>query len=73
MIECELSDNKNKTACATSCFIANFAVLISILWPLKSSGSLFSNLNGSMIWISFCFLNLFYRYFKNKKHNIYIN
>ena len=56
-----------------SCFIASFAVLISILWPLRSSGSLFSNLNGSMIWISFCFLNLFYRYFKSKKYIININ
>ena len=50
-----------------SCFIAAFAVVLTILWPIRSSGSFFSNLNGSMLWFSICLLNLFYRYFELKK------
>ena len=55
-----------------SCFIATFAVLVSILWPIRSSGSFFSNLNGSMIWFSISLIALFNRYF-NAKINNYIS
>jgi O-antigen ligase len=56
-----------------SCFIATFAVVLTILWPIRSSGSFFSNLNGSMLWFSICLLNLFYRYFELKKDIYKIN
>ena len=52
-----------------SCFIATFAVLASILWPIRSSGSFFSNLNGSMIWFSISLIALFNRYFNTKIDN----
>tara|TARA_B100002019_G_C21269619_1_gene601415 strand:+ start:1881 stop:3248 length:1368 start_codon:yes stop_codon:yes gene_type:complete len=45
-------------------YIASFSVLLSILWPIRSSGSFFSNLNGSMIWINIYWLLLIERYFK---------
>tara|TARA_B100000131_G_scaffold321813_1_gene373837 strand:+ start:1371 stop:2750 length:1380 start_codon:yes stop_codon:yes gene_type:complete len=47
-----------------SCYIAAFAVFISILWPIRSSGSFFSNFNGSTIWINIYWLLLFEKYFK---------
>jgi len=50
-----------------ACYIAAFAVFISILWPIRSSGSFFSNFNGSTIWINIYWLLLFERYFKKNK------
>jgi len=52
-----------------SCFIATFAVLTSILWPARSSGSFFSNMNGSMIWFSISLISLFRRYFELRINN----
>ena len=47
-----------------SCYISSIAILISLFWPIRSSGSFFSNLNGLMIWMNIFYVTLFYRYFK---------
>tara|TARA_B100002051_G_C16726061_1_gene635403 strand:- start:1312 stop:2397 length:1086 start_codon:yes stop_codon:yes gene_type:complete len=47
-----------------SIYIAALVVLISILWPIRSSGSFFSNFNGSMIWINIYWILLIEKYFK---------
>tara|TARA_B100000131_G_scaffold322750_1_gene377889 strand:+ start:2450 stop:3847 length:1398 start_codon:yes stop_codon:yes gene_type:complete len=47
-----------------SCYIGSLAILISLFWPIRSSGSFFSNLNGIMIWMNIFYVSLFYRYFK---------
>jgi O-antigen ligase len=36
--------------------ISFFIVFLSILWPLRSTGSIFSNFGGSMMWLNFAFL-----------------
>ena len=33
-----------------------FVVSLSILWPIRSTGSIFSNFGGSMMWLNFAFL-----------------
>ncbi len=47
-----------------SIYVAALVVLISILWPIRSSGSFFSNFNGSMIWINIYWILLIEKYFK---------
>jgi O-antigen ligase len=36
--------------------ISFFIVFLSILWPLRSTGSIFSNFGGLMMWLNFAFL-----------------
>lgn len=48
------------------CFIGSIAVMLSILWPIRSSGSFFSNMNGSMIWYNIFWVIIFLNYFDKK-------
>ena len=45
-------------------FLMSISLLTMLLWPIRSSGSLFANFNGSMIWYNFFLVSLFCNYFK---------
>jgi O-antigen ligase len=47
-----------------ACYVSSFAIFLAILWPIRSSGSFFSNLNGTMIWFNIYWIILFQSYFK---------
>ena len=64
ILKLKKSKFNNKEQIIFSCYVAAFAVFVSILWPIRSSGSFFSNFNGSTIWINIYWLLLFERYFK---------
>ena len=64
IIRLNFENLKSNEKIVLTIYIASFSVLLSILWPIRSSGSFFSNFNGSMIWINIYWLLLIERYFK---------
>ena len=46
-------------------FISFFAVNVITFFPVRSSGSFFSNFAGSMIWYNFSFLFIYLKHFEN--------
>jgi O-antigen ligase len=38
-------------------FISFFVIFLSIIWPIRATGSILSNFAGSMIWLNFAFLS----------------
>jgi O-antigen ligase len=48
--------NKNKIFEKTY-YLILIALLFSIFWPVKSSGSIFSTFSGSFLWINLCILS----------------
>ena len=38
-------------------FISLFVVFLSIIWPIRATGSIFSNFGGSMMWLNFALLS----------------
>jgi O-antigen ligase len=37
--------------------VSFFVVFVSLIWPLRATGSIFSNFAGSMIWLNFAFIS----------------
>ena len=46
-------------------FICFFAMNVFTFFPIRSSGSFFSNFAGSLIWYNFSFLFIYLKYFEN--------
>ena len=46
-------------------FICFFAVNVFTFFPIRSSGSFFSNFAGSLIWYNFAFLFIYLKHFEN--------
>ena len=46
-------------------FICFFAVSVFTFFPIRSSGSFFSNFAGSLIWYNFSFLFIYLKHFEN--------
>lgn len=55
---------QNKDQILFACYVGSFAIFLAILWPIRSSGSFFSNLNGTMIWFNIYWIILLQNYFK---------
>jgi O-antigen ligase len=47
--------------------VSFFVVFISMIWPLRATGSIFSNFAGSMMWLNFAFISAIN--FKLFQHN----
>jgi O-antigen ligase len=46
-------------------FVAFFVVNFLTFFPLRSSGSFFSNFSGSLIWLNFSFLFIYLKHFES--------
>ena len=46
-------------------FVSFFVVNVFTFFPIRSSGSFFSNFAGSLIWYNFSFLFIYLKYFEN--------
>jgi O-antigen ligase len=50
--------------------ISFFVVFISMVWPLRATGSIFSNFAGSMMWLNFAFISAInFKLFQYNKNN----
>ena len=38
-------------------FLCFFVLFLSLIWPIRATGSIFSNFGGSMMWLNFAFLS----------------
>jgi hypothetical protein len=46
-------------------FVSFFVVNVFTFFPIRSSGSFFSNFAGSLIWYNFSFLFIYLKHFEN--------
>jgi O-antigen ligase len=50
--------------------VSFFVVFISMIWPLRATGSIFSNFAGSMMWLNFAFISAInFKLFQHNKDN----